>query len=352
MADVEDVETTDDMTSEEAAQNECVVEVEGTMKAATVGDKVKQEDEDTEEQSVSLIEDKTTSDSVVVKNKPCTIVWEWENDGSVWTSFSPVHTSAIHDAFKSGLKKMDIFIHDLKFNVIFERMVQRNSKTYWERRIRARGSEDDDGGVSGKFQHTRDGVKWISYDHVGQRLIHAANLYNVTGHYYTKGTRFQIDLVAMEQLNMKTKDVDQIRLKPVGEENDEEEIENNVIPERRHTSGRGIKKENRTPDEKPSVNQDDSDKQSSLPTKSKSTKRKVETEDNKEVVRTINVKGKAPVDDECFVKNQYHVYYEGSIVYDAMLNQTNLKNNNNKFFLMQLLKKNGGGGGMSLFCRF
>ena len=87
---------------------------------------------------------------VVAKNRPCTIVWEWENDGSVWTSFSPVHTSAIDDAFKCGLKKLDIFIHDVKFNVILERMVQRNAKTFWERRIRARGSEDDDGGLTAR----------------------------------------------------------------------------------------------------------------------------------------------------------------------------------------------------------
>ena len=52
---------------------------------------------------------------------------------------------------------------------------------------------------------------------MGQRLLHAANLYEVTAHYYTKGTHFQIDLETMEQKNMKTKDVDEIRIRPAGE---------------------------------------------------------------------------------------------------------------------------------------
>ena len=38
-------------------------------------------------------------------------------------------------------------------------------------------------------------------------------------------------------------------------------------------------------------------------------------------VKTLVVKGKAPVDPECFVANSMHVYVEGSDVYDVMLNQ-------------------------------
>jgi poly [ADP-ribose] polymerase len=37
---------------------------------------------------------------------------------------------------------------------------------------------------------------------------------------------------------------------------------------------------------------------------------------------------------------QAHVYSEDGVHWDAMLNQTNLKNNNNKFYLLQLLKDN------------
>lgn len=63
-------------------------------------------------------------------------------------------------------------------------------------------------------------------------------------------------------------------------------------------------------------------------------------EEEKETVRSISFKGKAPVDPECFNKDKYHVYFEKNDIYDAMLNQTNLKNNNNKFYLMQILQSN------------
>lgn len=38
-------------------------------------------------------------------------------------------------------------------------------------------------------------------------------------------------------------------------------------------------------------------------------------------VKTLVVKGKAPVDPECHVANSMHVYVEGSEIYDVMLNQ-------------------------------
>uniref|UniRef100_A0A3Q3LC20 Poly [ADP-ribose] polymerase n=1 Tax=Labrus bergylta TaxID=56723 RepID=A0A3Q3LC20_9LABR len=59
-----------------------------------------------------------------------------------------------------------------------------------------------------------------------------------------------------------------------------------------------------------------------------------------EVVKTVIMKGKAPVDPECKDKlGKAHVYCEGNDVYDTMLNQTNLQFNNNKYYLIQLLEE-------------
>ncbi|KAG7455005.1 hypothetical protein MATL_G00251750 [Megalops atlanticus] len=61
--------------------------------------------------------------------------------------------------------------------------------------------------------------------------------------------------------------------------------------------------------------------------------------DSKEVVKTVVMKGKAPVDPECSaLLGKAHVYSEGDDVYDVMLNQTNLQFNNNKYYLIQLLQ--------------
>uniref|UniRef100_A0A674MV82 Poly [ADP-ribose] polymerase n=1 Tax=Takifugu rubripes TaxID=31033 RepID=A0A674MV82_TAKRU len=69
-------------------------------------------------------------------------------------------------------------------------------------------------------------------------------------------------------------------------------------------------------------------------------KRKIRCQTVKpEVVKTVVLKGKAPVDSECKAKlRKAHVYTEGNNVYDVMLNQTNLQFNNNKYYLMQLLE--------------
>ncbi|XP_068604576.1 poly [ADP-ribose] polymerase 2 [Brachionichthys hirsutus] len=67
-----------------------------------------------------------------------------------------------------------------------------------------------------------------------------------------------------------------------------------------------------------------------------------EETNREEVVRTVVMKGKAPVDPECKAKlGKAHVYSEGTDVYDTMLNQTNLQFNNNKYYLMQLLEDDG-----------
>ncbi|XP_025049899.1 poly [ADP-ribose] polymerase 2 isoform X2 [Alligator sinensis] len=61
-----------------------------------------------------------------------------------------------------------------------------------------------------------------------------------------------------------------------------------------------------------------------------------------EAVKTLVMKGKAPVDPECSAKlGKAHVYCEGDDVYDVMLNQTNLQFNNNKFYIIQLLQDDG-----------
>ena len=38
-------------------------------------------------------------------------------------------------------------------------------------------------------------------------------------------------------------------------------------------------------------------------------------------VKTLVMKGRAPVDPECYAASDMHVYAEGSDIYDVMLNQ-------------------------------
>ena len=72
--------------------------------------------------------------------------------------------------------------------------------------------------------------------------------------------------------------------------------------------------------------------------KSKSVKKEPEEEESKPVMKSIKLKGLAPVDNECPYEMDHHVYCEGKEVWDVMLNQTNIQNNNNKYYLIQLLE--------------
>lgn len=55
-------------------------------------------------------------------------------------------------------------------------------------------------------------------------------------------------------------------------------------------------------------------------------------------MKSVILKSRAPVDSECPVANNHHVFCEGDDVWDCMLNQTNIGNNNNKYYLIQVLK--------------
>ena len=65
----------------------------------------------------------------------------------------------------------------------------------------------------------------------------------------------------------------------------------------------------------------------------------VDTEQKKKLV----VKGKAAVDQECSIASTSHVVEDNGIVYDCMLNQTNIEGNNNKFYVIQALQSDSGG---------
>lgn len=53
-------------------------------------------------------------------------------------------------------------------------------------------------------------------------------------------------------------------------------------------------------------------------------------------MKSVKRKGLAAVDGDCPNADKFHVFCEGSLVWDCMLNQTNIQNNNNKYYLIQV----------------
>ncbi|XP_062386566.1 poly [ADP-ribose] polymerase 2 [Sardina pilchardus] len=149
---------------------------------------------------------------------------------------------------------------------------------------------------------------------------------------HVPGGRYEADIVNMVQINLATKYKRKIRSQAVKPENlDGGDVGNgNLLGD---STGQMKTEDEELPVVKKRRGAGGSHKSG----------KKVPTNESenetKEVVKTVIMKGKAPVDPECSAKlGKAHVYSEGNEVYDVMLNQTNLQFNNNKYYLIQLLQ--------------
>ncbi|XP_056384554.1 poly [ADP-ribose] polymerase 2 isoform X3 [Hyla sarda] len=220
----------------------------------------------------------------------------------------------INQAFSTGKHSVTISPDlGISFQVDLRNMVQKNKKSGYQRPIRLAVKEQDQFFV---WQWLSDDESWISYDaktsifletalHTDSKIVSLS----LGGKHYT------IDLGAMVQKNTQTQYERQIQrclsvaLDASADDDDDDSISNGPSAAKRLRGNM-------------SIESGDS-----------------ESEDSKEHIRTIVLKGKAPVDAECSSKlGKAHVYSEGEDVYDVMLNQTNLQFNNNKYYLIQLLE--------------
>ncbi|XP_068197339.1 poly [ADP-ribose] polymerase 2 [Antennarius striatus] len=141
------------------------------------------------------------------------------------------------------------------------------------------------------------------------------------------GKSYDVDLKKMLQINPVTKYKRKIRCHTVKPET----LNSNSTVQ----AGGQVKEEEEETNEHPPAKRRRGQNKSQLKTEEKPS----EETKSEEVVKTVVMKGKAPVDPECKAKlGKAHVYSEGNDVYDMMLNQTNLQFNNNKYYLMQLLE--------------
>ncbi|XP_019121431.2 poly [ADP-ribose] polymerase 2 [Larimichthys crocea] len=142
------------------------------------------------------------------------------------------------------------------------------------------------------------------------------------------GTAYEVDLKKMVQINPVTKYKRKIRSQTV-----KAEIPNDAGDSTAH-NGKPAEVKEEEASEQPAAK-----KKRGSKSQTKTEKTPKEEIKSEEVVRTVVMKGKAPVDLECKAKlGKAHVYNEGNDVYDVMLNQTNLQFNNNKYYLIQLLE--------------
>ncbi|XP_033838942.1 poly [ADP-ribose] polymerase 2 [Periophthalmus magnuspinnatus] len=184
------------------------------------------------------------------------------------------------------------------------------------------------------WQWTGDGGQWESYPESVCTELDSALASGKTSFTLSleSGKEYDIDLKKMVQINPVTKYKRKIRSHTVKTENINEELE--ICAAAMNGNNTENKQEEET-EEEPASKKRRGQNRSQTKTKTVP-KEEIKVE---ETVKTVVMKGKAPVDTECKAKlGKAHVYSEGKDVYDVMLNQTNLQFNNNKFYLIQLLE--------------
>eukprot|EP00794_Sanderia_malayensis_P018644 gene18644-20525_t len=280
------------------------------------------EEEDDEQQPLSTKRAKKSSSDEVV--------WEFMGEGNFWTEFESNINKEINEAFKNRKDKITVMIKTTKFDIIFSnRMVQKNAITGWEKRIRIKNMEDTE-----KWSWQDEYENWNAYSDEMQVLLRAAKIFGLKQvDFSVKKEQYQVNLIKKEQINKKTRFKRKIKegqeILPIENGNGD------ILPPASHSAG-NVKREKAVLSKTNGTT-----RQASSSMKSSVKKEPGETpkKNNENGVKSVVKKGKAPVDFECPVKDTHHVFCEGNDIWDAMLNQTNLKFNNNKFYLMQLLEE-------------
>ncbi|XP_030395392.1 poly [ADP-ribose] polymerase 2-like isoform X6 [Gopherus evgoodei] len=242
--------------------------------------------------------------------------WEWQDPGGTWHRFVPEQSEVLTQAARAGKPSVAVGSH-----VDLRRMVQRDGQTGQDRCVAA-AVQDQDSYFVWCWQGDEEG-EWLPYPADTCLALEQARRgdggpsLEVT----FSRTRYTLDTAQMTQTNVRTGY--QRRM----ERRESDAVDNDGGSEPSFVPGSSSPQRPPAPKRRQDVGASPNPRAG---------------EESTEVVKTLIVKGKAPVDPECLAKlGKAHVYCEGDDVYDVMLNQTNLQFNNNKFYVLQLLEDDG-----------
>ncbi|XP_077169093.1 poly [ADP-ribose] polymerase 2 isoform X2 [Paroedura picta] len=238
--------------------------------------------------------------------------WEWEASGGGWQQFPPEQSEALSQAARAGKRSVDLG----DSSVDLCGMVQRNKPTGQETRVAA-AVRTGDSYFAWQWQGDEEG-NWFPYPATTCLALEAAKVGPGAPTVETTvgRTRYKLDTSLLVQINTRT-----------GFERKMKRRQSDAAaPEEGGSCSGNCDPRGPVPAKKARNGADAAASQG-------------EVDGKGEAVKTLIVKGKAPVDPECTQKA--HVYCEGEDIYDVMLNQTNLQFNNNKYYLIQLLEDDG-----------
>ncbi|KAL4235039.1 Poly [ADP-ribose] polymerase 2 [Mactra antiquata] len=287
----------------------------------------------------------TVAKKAKVEDNEIVYRWEYQEDKTNWIQYSDAINQTLKDAFDNNKKQVDFELSNgSKMSVNFDKNVQKNKKTGWERPVRIAILDDNDNNY-----HV-----WQWKDELGSLVAYNAKIsMEIDTEYKAKSKSidvtlgsniYTIDFKKMEQINKKTSfnrniareqskalKSDPEAPKPVASSSTDDTPEVKSKGKGGKGKSGGKVKSEIVEDEEPAASKS-----------GKKTKSGKSGAKERPAVKTIVMSGKAPVDPECSTLiGKAHVFYEGQDIYDCMLNQTNVSNNNNKYFIIQLLEADG-----------
>jgi len=272
----------------------------------------------------SALKDDSGKDSIVTVPNGTVLNWQLE-DKNGWANYSPEVNDALTAAAMAGHPVVNLQAGRTKMELMLGGLVQKSAAGF-EKRVRCCLAGDDDERYawevedkSGEWNPLQAGI--------AARLNQVMDISSKV-----KVAGIEYDLVNMtgdggKQKLRRDKDIG-VKFKKTG-------ITGKIVLD----PVQPIVKEEEEEEEVP--------KKKSKSTKKSASKAKVKEEEDEEeeesapVMKSVKRKGLAAVDGDCPNADKFHVFCEGSLVWDCMLNQTNIQNNNNKYYLIQLLEEDG-----------
>lgn len=106
------------------------------------------------------------------------VIWEWEGDGGIWSSYSAKHCQALSNALVKDEKEVTLQVtSEVKMKIRFDAMTQTNVATGWQRNVRCTlAPSTSSPGVQSVWEWEDSGGEWTAYSPPTQRLLHACRL--------------------------------------------------------------------------------------------------------------------------------------------------------------------------------
>ncbi|XP_032621571.1 poly [ADP-ribose] polymerase 2 isoform X2 [Chelonoidis abingdonii] len=222
--------------------------------------------------------------------------WEWQDPGGTWHRFVPEQSEVLTQAARAGKPSVAV-----GSRVDLRRMVQRDGQMGQDRCVAA-AVQDQDSYFVWCWQGDEEG-QWLPYPADTCLALERARRgdggpsLEVT----FSRTRYTLDTAQMTQTNVRTGYQRRMERRESDAVDDDGGSEPSSVPG------------SSSPQRPPALKRLQDVKASPNPRAGG---------ESTEVVKTLIVKGKAPVDPECLAKlGKAHVYCEGDDVYDVMLNQ-------------------------------